>query len=52
MVISAWGTGYNTRYQGIKARSVQRVFVLFGLNELHYVVVFVFCFLCVRNMSK
>lgn len=26
MVISAWGTGYNTRYQGIKARSVQRVF--------------------------
>lgn len=52
MVISAWGTGYNTRYQGIKARSVQRVFVLFGLNELHYVVVVGGFFLCVRNMSK
>lgn len=46
MVISAWGTGYNTRYQGIKARSVQRVF-LFYLDLTNCILLlllfFVFC---------
>lgn len=38
MVISAWGTGYNARYQGIKVRIVQQAyFFLVGLTELHYV---------------
>lgn len=46
MVISAWGTGYSARYQGIKARFVQQAYFLVGL-ELHY-----FSFLCVRNVLK
>jgi len=46
MVISAWGTGYSARYQGIKARFVQQAYFLVGL-ELHY-----FSFLCVRNVFK
>lgn len=36
MVISAWGTGYNARYQGIKARFVQQAYFLVGLTELRY----------------
>lgn len=49
MVISAWGTGYNARYQGINVRIVQQAFFFFlvGLTELHYVF-----FLCVRNVFK
>lgn len=44
MVISAWGTGYNTRYQGIKARSVQqdlKIYILLvGFPELSYLFFF------------
>lgn len=39
-VISAWGTGYNARYQGIKARFVQQAYFLVGLTEMHF---FFFC---------
>lgn len=47
MLISAWGTGYETRYRGIKDRFVQQAyFFLVGLTELHYF------FLCVRNVFK
>lgn len=47
-VISAWGTGYNARYQGIKARFVQQAYFFVGLTELHYY----YFFLCVRNVFK
>lgn len=30
MVISAWGTGYNARYQGIKVRIVQQAYFFFS----------------------
>ncbi len=39
-VISAWGTGYNARYQGIKVRFVQQAYFLVGLTEMHF---FFFC---------
>lgn len=47
-VISAWGTGYNARYQGIKGRFVQQAYFYVGLN---WVALFYF-FLCVRNVFK
>ncbi len=46
MVISAWGTGYNARNQGIKNRFVQEAYFLVGLTE------FALTFLCVRNVFK
>lgn len=48
MVISAWGTGYNARYQGIKVRIVQQAYFFFSWT---YWVALCF-FLCVRNVFK
>lgn len=36
MVISAWGTGFDARYQGIKARFVQQAYFQLDLTELHF----------------
>lgn len=47
MVISAWGTGYNARYQGIKARLVQQAFFFFFSRTLLSCIIF--CFLCVTK---
>lgn len=46
-VISAWGTGYNARYQGIKARFVQQAYFFVGLTELHSGVFVGVCEKCV-----